>query len=281
MRVNKNASTDPKDFLFLYNCCQHDARLALFNEVGDIGVYDGERIKMFSSGGGVGGDKFQIRALFKMPFDYTPNFTMVCIGNSLPRIDPADTYKRLAAFRMESQFVDPDMLANNAYGRPKDDSIKGKLNSASWKAAFTFLVLSSYTREEPLIHSTCVCELPSSPSVAHVRTQAPEDLLETIFERVAGECSWPAAELTFCLAGAFICFEDMKEAIQTYCQDNDLENHGLMGPEWCGHHDFPRRVGRVLKKVRGDVEVKSDVASTPGRGQKRGSRNLKVRQLED
>ena len=206
------ANNDPSQFIWLVQACANDARLFCFNEIGDNAVYDGERIKQLSSGGGDGGDTMQIRSLFQMPFEFVPNFTMLLVGNSHPVIEPDDTYNRIAAFEMDTQFVEPDQLPGLAYGRPKDATLKSKITTDAWKAAFTFLVLSNYSTDEPPIHPACVIQ-GQPPAVAHAPTATPAgDLLLLIFE--------PAL-------GAFTTNDEIMRAINEYCNHNDLSNHPL------------------------------------------------------
>ena len=165
-------SSDPSEFKWLYTCFANDSRILIFNEVGDLSVYDGERIKLLSSGGGEGGDSIQIRKLYSMPVDYTPDFGMLLLGNAIPRIEPDDAYKRISAFQMQSQFLDPDKVAECAFGRPKDPKLKSKIASEDWIAAFTFLVLVHYSQDEPPIHPACVIEKPvAASSDSHISAE--------------------------------------------------------------------------------------------------------------
>lgn len=249
------ANADPSQFIWLVTPADNDARLFVFNEVGDNGVYDGERIKQLSSGGGDGGDTILIRGLYKMPFEYVPNFTMLLVGNSHPVIVPADTYKRIAAFQMETQFVDADQLAVVANGRPKDATLKGRIRSEPWKAAFTFIILSSFSIDEPPIYPACVIQMQAATTTS---TPAIVHQLSLIFEPVVD---------------AFTTNTEIMDAVDAHCKDNDLLEHPLAR---LGITD----VSRMLRAMPGNGAmecVKQRAGPVGARSQHRGLLNCRLK----
>lgn len=90
-----------------------------------------------------GGDKIQVRALYKEPFEFKPQFKMLMLCNKLPEISATDggTWRRMKVVPFTSEFVDkPDPKKKNQF--KKDYDLSDKLES--WKEMFMALLVDYY-----------------------------------------------------------------------------------------------------------------------------------------
>ena len=77
-----------------------------------------------------GNDKIQARGLYKEPFEFTPQFKLLCMCNDLPRIPSNDdgTWRRLEVVDFIAKFVDSERDVDPNLNRYlKDKSIKNKI----------------------------------------------------------------------------------------------------------------------------------------------------------
>ena len=89
-----------------------------------------------------GNDKIQARGLYKEPFEFTPQFKLICMCNDLPNIPSNDdgTWRRLEVVDFIARFVDYEHEVDKVLNRHlKDKSIKNKI--PMWVIPFYSLLL--------------------------------------------------------------------------------------------------------------------------------------------
>ena len=89
-----------------------------------------------------GNDKISARGLYKEPFEFTPQFKLVCMCNDLPNIPSNDdgTWRRLEVVDFIARFVDDKKDINPRLHRyQKDKSIKAKI--PMWVIPFYSILL--------------------------------------------------------------------------------------------------------------------------------------------
>ena len=94
-----------------------------------------------------GNDKITARGLYKEPFEFTPQFKLVCMCNDLPNIPSNDdgTWRRLEVVDFISRFVDYENEVDEGKNRYlKDKSIKSKIQK--WVIPF-YAILLPHWRE--------------------------------------------------------------------------------------------------------------------------------------
>ena len=94
-----------------------------------------------------GNDKISARGLYKEPFEFTPQFKLICMCNDLPNIPSNDdgTWRRLEVVDFIARFVDDKKDVNQKLHRHlKDKSIKAKI--PMWVIPF-FAILLPHWRD--------------------------------------------------------------------------------------------------------------------------------------
>jgi len=94
-----------------------------------------------------GNDKISARGLYKEPFEFTPQFKLVCMCNDLPNIPSNDdgTWRRLEVIEFVARFVDEMKDVDESLHRHlKDKSIKGKI--PMWVIPFYALLLPEWRK---------------------------------------------------------------------------------------------------------------------------------------
>jgi len=92
-----------------------------------------------------GNDKISARGLYKEPFEFTPQFKLICMCNDLPHIPSNDdgTWRRLEVVDFISRFVDsPDEINESLHRYQKDKGIKNKI--PKWVIPFYAMLLPNW-----------------------------------------------------------------------------------------------------------------------------------------
>ena len=92
-----------------------------------------------------GNDKISARGLYKEPFEFTPQFKLICMCNDLPNIPSNDdgTWRRLEVVDFISRFVDSSDEVNEKLHRyQKDKGIKNKI--PMWVIPFYAMLLPNW-----------------------------------------------------------------------------------------------------------------------------------------
>lgn len=92
-----------------------------------------------------GGDSLEVRTLFQLPFEYTPQFKMLFVCNNLPTITANDhgTWRRVRVVPFEAEFVDYEPVAKNQF--KKDKRLEKEIKT--WNVAFMWLLMRKYYPE--------------------------------------------------------------------------------------------------------------------------------------
>jgi P4 family phage/plasmid primase-like protien len=92
-----------------------------------------------------GNDKITARGLYKEPFEFTPQFKLICMCNDLPTIPSNDdgTWRRLEVVDFITRFVDDEKDVNHQLHRHlKDKNIKNKI--PHWVIPFYSILLPAW-----------------------------------------------------------------------------------------------------------------------------------------
>ena len=92
-----------------------------------------------------GGDKIQVRGLFKEPIEFKPQWKIVMTSNVLPEVSSNErgTWRRLRVTEYVSRFVEEDELEESIpYQFPIDYDLSTKLEQ--WPEAFMWILIQEY-----------------------------------------------------------------------------------------------------------------------------------------
>ena len=96
-----------------------------------------------------GGDKIQVRGLFKEPVEFKPQWKIVMTSNVLPEVSSNErgTWRRLRVTEYISRFVENTELDDTIpYQFPIDYNLSAKLEE--WKEAFMWILIQEYHKYE-------------------------------------------------------------------------------------------------------------------------------------
>lgn len=118
------------------------ARILLSNEVNMKRSLDGNCIKKHSSGG----DKITARTHGKEETQFIPHYTIFCMMNDIPKIEPMDeaVVKRLEYIEFPFKFVDEDEKGKKPFYKVKDLDLDKKILKASFIRGFIHIILDGY-----------------------------------------------------------------------------------------------------------------------------------------
>ena len=88
-----------------------------------------------------GGDKIKGRGLYQAPIEFKPQFKMLLLCNSLPKVPPDDEgcWRRMEVVEFKNRFVE-NPVAENEY--PRDYQLSAKLKE--WKHVFLSWLINKY-----------------------------------------------------------------------------------------------------------------------------------------
>lgn len=117
-------------------------RILLSNEVNMKKSLDGNCIKKHSSGG----DEITARTHGKEEVQFKPHYTIFCMMNDIPKIEPMDeaVVKRLEYIEFPFKFVDEDEKDKKPYYKLKDLGLDKKILKASFIRGFIHIILDGY-----------------------------------------------------------------------------------------------------------------------------------------
>lgn len=109
-------------------------------------IVNGILIKMLVSGG----DLVSARKLHENILTFKPNFTMCCLFNHMPDVEPIDALENYLEICFKSKFVNPDELIDGVeLYKLKDDNIKNDIRDDKFINAFTWWILNAYDDKIP------------------------------------------------------------------------------------------------------------------------------------
>jgi len=117
-------------------------RILMSNEVKMNESLDGNAIKKFSAGT----DKVTGRGHGGNETEFQPHFTIFCMLNDIPKIEPMDpaTIGRTEYIEFPYQFVDKSEVKNKDTYKLKDKGINIKIAEQSFISGFIYLILDAY-----------------------------------------------------------------------------------------------------------------------------------------
>jgi phage/plasmid-associated DNA primase len=118
------------------------SRILLSNEINMNKKMDGNAIKKHSSGG----DKIIARTHHKEETHFTPHYTIFCLLNDIPKIEPMDEgiETRTEYLEFPYVFVDKEELNQKQYFKEKDMDIDNKIKEKSFIEGFIHIILDGY-----------------------------------------------------------------------------------------------------------------------------------------
>jgi len=93
-----------------------------------------------------GNDTISVRALYREPIAYQPQFSIVILANEVPKLSKLDKgiQRRLRVVPFPFEFLDEVRCENH---RPVDRSLEGKAGSEEWRDALMEMLLEIYADE--------------------------------------------------------------------------------------------------------------------------------------
>jgi hypothetical protein len=109
-------------------------------------IVNGILIKMLVSGG----DLISARKLHENILTFKPNFTMCCLFNHMPDVEPVDALENYLEICFKSKFVYAHELVDGAeLYKLRDDNIKNDIKDDRYISAFTWWILNAYDDKIP------------------------------------------------------------------------------------------------------------------------------------
>lgn len=124
------------------------ARIIQLNEPTELDTINTSKLKEMT-----GGDNIVTRSLYKEPFEYKPQFTMIMLCNYVPQITSNDegTWRRIKLVEFTSRFID-NPNPNNPNEFKTDPDIMKKLDR--WRSTFISMLIHRRVMmgKDPIIH---------------------------------------------------------------------------------------------------------------------------------
>ena len=134
---------DPKDIIKMdWTIPMRFSRIVLSNGLNDKKILDGDAIKQHSSGG----DRLTIETRNAEKMSFTPHYTIFCMTNAIPEIEPLDksVEGRLEYIEFPFVFVDEEDKGKKKYYREKDMELDNVMAKESFVNGFIHIILDAY-----------------------------------------------------------------------------------------------------------------------------------------
>nr|VAV82195.1 DNA replication protein [Guarani virophage] len=119
-----------------------NTRIVMSSEISMKKSIDGNMIKKFASAG----DKIVGRKHCESEISFTPNFTIFCMFNDIPEIEPHDeaVSNRLVYHEFPYVFVKEEELNEKPYNKLKDNDLDSKFETKDFASGFIHILLDAY-----------------------------------------------------------------------------------------------------------------------------------------
>ena len=151
--VSKKEQATDEERNLMWVCCLRCCRLIISNEVDEKSILNGALIKKLSSGG----DTVKGRFNHGLPFDFTPQFSMMFMCNEMKDPDPIDALENCIQFLCKSKFVEADkLIEGQPFLKLANENIKSMIKDDKIIDAFTLYILDHYANNMTMPESVKV-----------------------------------------------------------------------------------------------------------------------------